>query len=496
MNRLNPFLNFLFIGVILSILFSSGQIENPDTHLRLTQARILLENGKLGIPKDVGEDSHGNIAINQDGERFMVYNLGQTAIFIPIYLLATLTSDNEGNIYYNAAFIVSFINLIIHALCCLLLYKIAILLGATKFKSYFVALVFCLTSYSFSFAQSTYEHHFEMFFILLSYYYILSTNTRQSGLLAGIAITLGLIFRSTSILAIPGLLFLATNKQRLYFTFSTIPGILIILGYNYFRFGNPFESGYNIAWQLTHGNDIKFWSLSKIPQSLYGLLFSPAKGLIFFSPTIILSFFAFKIFWQKHTRITLSIILLCFLYLIIFSMNFAWHGSIWSFGPRYILPILPLLYLPIIEIKIKNWFYHILVIAFLSQVLLMSVNYKRNLLEQTVLYNGIDENQYINDFGNIPYLVQLNQLVKIVPKNTSATLKNYYPDSPWKRETRAGTGNQVLDYSIEKNSINFWWIRIFHLNTTFFERTLTIILLLGAILGTYLIVRNAKPNNI
>ncbi len=96
---------FLLFGLVLSILFSSGQIENPDTNLRLTQTRIILEDAKFGLPQDVGEDLHGNIAINKNGKRYMVYNPGQTIVFIPIYFISNLIYSNEVNAYYFSAFV-------------------------------------------------------------------------------------------------------------------------------------------------------------------------------------------------------------------------------------------------------------------------------------------------------------------------------------------------------------------------------------------------------
>jgi hypothetical protein len=492
MNKIRPIFLFLIIGVILSTLFSSGQIENPDTHLRLTYTRIFLEKHHLGLPNDVGEDFHGNIAINQAGERFMVYNLGQTLFFIPIYYLAELTSDSERDCYYTAAFLVSFVNLIIHSLCCFLLFRIALSVGASKNKSYFVAFVFCFTSYSFSFAQSTYEHHFEMFFILAGYYFILSNKTKNTGLLAGLVVAIGLIFRTTTVLALPGLLLLANNKQRLYLILGIVPGLVTILFYNYYRFSNPFESGYNLAWTLAWGNSTVFWSLTSIPQNLFGFLLSPGKGLLIFSPTIILGFLGMKRFWNKNNKFALSTFVLSGLYLILFSMNFAWHGSIWSFGPRYILPILPLIYLPMIEININKSYYPLLILAAFSQVLLMSVNYKRNLLEQNIRYHGIDEQQYIYNIENIPYIVQMKQLILILPKNLSGILVDDFPKSVWKKEIRAASSDHVLNYSIEKNSVNFWWIRVFQWKTSLTEKTLTIFILISTIIGCFTIFKNAK----
>jgi len=58
MSNMKDFLMFLVIGFLMAVLFSSGQVENPDTHLRLTQTRIFLESGSFKLTQDVGEDSH------------------------------------------------------------------------------------------------------------------------------------------------------------------------------------------------------------------------------------------------------------------------------------------------------------------------------------------------------------------------------------------------------------------------------------------------------
>lgn len=492
MNKIKPFYLFLCLGVVLSLLFSSGQVENPDTHLRLTQSRLMLFEGKLGLSEQMGEDSHGNVATNQLGERYMVYNPGQSLIFIPIYWLASITSENDAENYYNSAFLVSFLNMLIHAFCSFVLFRISYLLSLSLNKSYFVAFVFCLTSYSFSFAQSTYEHHFEMLSILLGFYFILDKNVNNRVFLAGVAISIGLIFRTTTIFALPALMMLCERKQWLYLFLGTSIGILIIAFYNYFRFHNFLESGYDIAWRLANGDNIDFWSLKRIPTALFGLLLSPAKGLLIFSPTILFGFFSMKKFFLLNPKISWSILILCTVYLLIFSMNFAWHGSIWSFGPRYILPILPFLYLPLIYLNVKKWHYVVFVIASMSQVLLMSVNYKRELLEQLYISKSINEIEFLNQTKNIPYLYQVKQLNEIIPKNFNGSLRNYFPNCPWKKEIRTGTTEQVLNYSIEKNSINFWWARVFNWRTHLLSRIFTIIILLFSIFGLFYFIRNAK----
>ena len=489
---MRPLYVFLFFGLLLGILFSSGQIENPDTHLRLTQTRIILDDNNFGLPEDVGEDSHGNISINKDGKRFMVYNPGQTIIFIPIYYIANLVSTDEANAYYFSAFCVSFINYMVHALCAFILFKIALLLGAVKKQAYLASIFFGLTSYSFVFAQSTYEHHFEMFFILLSVYFALKKDTNHAGLLSGLMLSLGLVFRTTSILAVPAILLLQkNNNERLKVLMSLTIGVAFVMLYNYYRFGNPLETGYSLAWSLAHLDKYNFWSFSGFPEAFFGFIFSPGKGLIFFSTTIVIALFGIKTFWKKQRLIFYAILLISVAYLFIFSLNFAWHGSIWSYGPRYIRPIIPFLYLPIIYLKPNKWVFVAILLAFILQIVIISVNYKRDLLNDYLVYNGLSDMEYLYNVNKEPHLVQLKQLAIILPKN-SGKLKNYMPHSPWKKEIRTASNKDVLISSIEKNSINFWWVRVFHWTTLKVFRFTTIIVLVLGLIGAFILFQYVK----
>lgn len=489
---MRPLYLFLFFGLVLSVLFSSGQIENPDTHLRLTQTRILLQDWRFGLPDNVGEDMHGNIAINEFGQRHMVYNPGHTIAFIPIYLMSKVFCSDEASSYYFSAYYVSFINYFLHAFCAFFLFKIALLLGASEQRAYLLSAFFGLSSYSFVFAQSTYEHHFEMLFILMSMFYALKNNSKKSGITSGLLLSLGLIFRTTTILAVPAvLLMLKDTKSRLRALLGLSIGVVFVLLYNYYRFGSPFESGYPIAWTLTHGDKFVFWSISRIPIALFGLLFSPGKGLLFFSPTILIAMLGLRTFWTKNRWMTYSIILMSVIYLGIFSLNFAWHGSIWSYGPRYILPIVPFLYLPIIYVKPKRWITLTLIAAFILQVGLISVNYKRDVLESFVRQNGISDLEYIYSFNKEPHVVQSKQLSVILPKNFKG-LNNYQPNSAWKKEIRTASNIEVLNSSIEKNSINFWWVRVFHWKLSIWNRIVSMLILILGITGFIILFRIGK----
>ncbi|MDX1524435.1 MAG: hypothetical protein R3264_22585, partial [Anaerolineae bacterium] len=120
-----------------------------------------------------------------------------------------------------------------------------------------------------------------------------------------------------------------------------LPTLLIGLGLLYFnlvRYGSLSETGYS--------QELLF----RAPWvGGYGLLLSPGRGLFLYAPLTILLFFgirparrrlSFAYFWM--------IAALCLFYWLFYGSWFAWGGT-WGWGPRFLLPILPLLMLFVAE---------------------------------------------------------------------------------------------------------------------------------------------------
>lgn len=130
-----------------------------------------------------------------------------------------------------------------------------------------------------------------------------------------------------------------------FFALGGSPFALFLLIYNYSVFGSPFALSYayesfpewaEVAGQGVFG--IGFPTLSNI----YLLLFSPARGLFFFAPVLLLPLVAFftsreRKTWRHRVKvaaIVVSVLVLC--------GHGAAHGG-WAFGARYLVFILPLM---------------------------------------------------------------------------------------------------------------------------------------------------------
>jgi 4-amino-4-deoxy-L-arabinose transferase-like glycosyltransferase len=113
--------------------------------------------------------------------------------------------------------------------------------------------------------------------------------------------------------------------------------------WNAARFGNPFVAGYH--FESGEG----FTSPLRI--SLPGMLFSPARGLVWFVPATLLALAGLASFARRHTRLAAVSLVLIAGHVLVFSAWWMWWGG-WGWGPRFLVPIMPFVVLsalPVLE---------------------------------------------------------------------------------------------------------------------------------------------------
>ena len=116
-----------------------------------------------------------------------------------------------------------------------------------------------------------------------------------------------------------------------------VVGALASFGlYNFARFGNPFASGY--------GDEATRFTASFL-EGFAGLLVSPGRGAVWYAPPILLGVLGAPALWRHHRALALAALGVPCSLLLFYAKYYQWHGG-GAWGPRLLVPALPLLVLP------------------------------------------------------------------------------------------------------------------------------------------------------
>lgn len=106
-----------------------------------------------------------------------------------------------------------------------------------------------------------------------------------------------------------------------------LPWLAMVLAYNLLRWGSPFDTGYGETLSMMR---------ESIPTGLLGLLLSPGKGLVWFSPVIVLGVIAIARCWGTHRGVAIVVLAVVVPPLLFYARFLSWSGD-YCWGPRYLV---------------------------------------------------------------------------------------------------------------------------------------------------------------
>jgi hypothetical protein len=514
------------ISLLFTVALGAGRTTTPDSHLRLAQARNIVNNGTFAVPEGVGNPMHGNLVVAPDGTRYSVYNPGQILLFVPCVWLAKHLPPVAGlHYHYTADFIASFLGLFVHFLTAVVIIRTLESLTVSNRDSLTCGFIYAFATFGLPHATDGYEHPYEALGIAISIYCLtrLSTAEDKSNMncaSAGLAIGFAALFRVSILAAIPGLLVIGRSwRQRLWFLLGVAPGILLVLFYNYARFQSPFETGYQQAWLAANPALAQrpAFEISRIFTHLLGLWLSSGKGMLLYSPVLLLLIPIVAIGGER-LRLVVGMMTIVGVYSLFYAANFSWHGSEWCWGPRYLIPTLvPMIVLigiswptpnhhltrwkgwtsaedilratilrrfapatklltrmrggnqaslalsqPCYAMRVRPGIWKAVVVTSVGiQILAVSVSYQRLLL--TVLISNPDafRARVLYNPRYSPLLRQITAVRTVLSQafRGRSDLALFVPEGPWRNEWRTASAESMLSQSIDLNTLHLWWIR-------------------------------------
>ena len=413
-NRNFPVIIF-FLNLVLYTLFNYGGLRIPDSEIVFRTTESLALRNDFSVPEPIDYFFWG-LGPGIDQKHYSIFGPAESILAVPMLKIAYLLERNNlkidsthipisfyvssnnkaaGNYYIAgklppdmkgqyARFVVSFFNSIISAIAGVFYYFVLLSITKSKIISFYTTFLYSFGCIIFPYTGTFFSEPLCTLFVILSLLFILKNETENeknpkinhnyfySGLFVGLAITTHI----TAVLSVPFYyMFILGQRYKekfdlrrfgasgLYFTLGLIIFSVLLLYYNSVRFGNIFETGRS-ADPLYH------YAIYSNPLiGLYGLLLSPGKGLFIYSPIVFLSIIFWKYFHNSYKHLSIGVLGMIIIRLFFIASRSDWHGG-YGAGPRYLVLIMPFLFIPIAlglkNMLIRHKFKRFLWVAFFS----------------------------------------------------------------------------------------------------------------------------------
>jgi hypothetical protein len=479
LGRVPIWIVLMIFSLSLYLLTANGRIDSGDGEAIYQVTRSMVEKRAFYIPPPPSEekfyDSFGKEipqelldgggaygAWGADGHYYSKYGIGQSLIAIPLYLGGLILGRvvTSPGVHFLTRFSTAMLNPLVSALVCVLVFGFCTRLGFPTGSAVTLTLVYGLGTIAWPYSKTFYGEPLVTMFLLASVYALvfLKSTDRAKLLLAGALWGASIMVKLTALVVAPALLLYLVARGRekgqrprnqvgdLALLFAPVLGsVSVVFWYNAVRFGSGFDTGYRaVNWSLTGG-----------VMGLYGLLFSPGRGLFLYMPVVILSAPALLDFYKQHKWEATLFSLIIAAYTLVHSAYNSWEGGgVW--GPRLLLPMIPFLIIPLGSllpaISKRKWleflFVALLFCSILIQISAISVSNIRHL--QSV-YTDSPVNFYDRTFFQLAYSPLLGQWRSLL--EVSSIVRS--------EEGRRGLRNMLLNRVSSRESL---WLSLDELN--------------------------------
>ncbi len=340
---------FLFLASVYLLTYS-GEFHSIDEVSMFAVTENLVKHGTFDTNQMLWASGWlpAQNSIGTSGDYYSKKSIGQSLAASPLYWAGLHLLPAVGLVQ-----ITMLTNVLITALTGAMIFLLLIELGFSLRTGVAGSMAFGLGTSAWPYAKTFFGEPLAALCLLASFYLLVRGRQRrlslERGAFAGLLFGLAVSSRAANLALAPGfiayIIFIAHRNRRASgrnyrqtagFVLTLLVVLLLLGEYNYTRFGSPLASGYTAQEGFT----------AFLPTSLYGFLFSPGKSIFVYSPVLLLSLLGLPLFWRRFRAETLLIGWIAAAYVLVYGLWFMWWGG-WSWGPRFLVPLLPFLILPL-----------------------------------------------------------------------------------------------------------------------------------------------------
>lgn len=341
----------------LYLFTSSGYIALADANTMLGVTRSLLTHHQVYVDASLGVPGVGY-------HYYSIYGIGWSGAVLPLYLLGMILEHRVHVVDQGGLpmFFASLLNPALMAVAVSLVYAFVVHLTQSLRAGLAVAGAFALATPAWPFTKEGFSEPLVLTCLLGGVYLlrhgIVLSPARAifGGMLLGLAILTRLDAGPEVVVALCYGLAPADRRKRLGSCSLLLLSVLTVgslyLAYDQLRFGSVFRTGYEY---LGYGTSFHR-SLLDAGTALVDEVIDPTRGLLWFVPTTVVSVAAFPGFlrrWRSEAILTLCMFLVAGIEHA--NIFISWEAG-WTWGPRFLVPILPFLCLPLsVAASSRQW---------------------------------------------------------------------------------------------------------------------------------------------
>ncbi len=357
----------LFLLALSVYLLSMTGTLGIDEETMYLVTESIAERGEVSVGPSMLRETWTVAA--QGGVRYSILEVGQSVLALPFYYMGKIAASiaPPGLRPYATRAAVAAMGPVFGALAVLLVALLVEALGHSPARAAAVALLAGFGTILWPYARTFYREPV-LAALFLSVVWAL-VRYRGDGrvrwvVLAAIAFFLAGIVRVLALGLFP--FFLASllrsprpGRAAAVFTVGAVAALAVDLGYNALRFGSPWATGYPQEETFSH----------PLLDGLNGFLFSPGRSVFLFCPVLVIAMFGLPRMW-KEARETLGLVAAVVLFhLCVYGCWWAWANGRGLWGPRYLVPMLPLALLPAAWVKPGRLWTGVLALSIAVQVM-------------------------------------------------------------------------------------------------------------------------------
>jgi Glycosyl transferase family 2 len=371
---------FLLVMSVYTIA-GPGRIDMIDGQYRFEVAHNILASGST----EIYDKALPAMPATADGRHYSPYSLSSSLVSVPLVWLARATGDSLEREH----FLFSLTSGLFGAATAALLLLFYLALRVSPRRAVMWTLVFAFATSMLPASTTVFDQANQGFFLLAACFLLFGAVRRDSlGLAAAAGLMMAVVVNLKEVYAalVPAVAVIAVAepgvdaalRRRSFiragtFVAVTVAGVLVVAGLNYLRFRGPLSS---LAFADT--------GLSLVGNPLLGLaglLISPGKGVVAYSAATVLGVWGLRRLLGRELRLAQGVIAASVIHLLGMSMLTFFAGD-WCWGPRYLVPITPLVALgfPLVDSSTRSrrrWLSAIVGLSLAVQLAGISIDHHR-----------------------------------------------------------------------------------------------------------------------